>query len=113
MGYYYNYFGDHIFPIGIAFETVEEGDWSGTQTLTFGNPVAPTVTPVTTAPPAPATPTPTAAPTNPPQTPTAVPDQLDSQITDNLEKEVTFIRVLAVVAAALVTLFYMRRRTSQ
>lgn len=37
IGYSYAYYGDHahIMPIGINFKSVEESDWSSTQTFSF------------------------------------------------------------------------------
>ena len=69
IGYSFLYFGEHppIMPIGTNFESVEESDWSNTQTITISESQTQTPSPATT--PSTASPAPASTPYNePPQT---------------------------------------------
>jgi len=91
VGYSFAYYGEHahILPIGINFQSVEESDWSNTQTITIGESQAPTPSPA-------ATPTPT-----PYQEP---------RETDQTEVIVGAAIVVTVLGAGLGLLVYLIKR---
>jgi hypothetical protein len=48
IGYEYPYYGEHIFPLYTAFESLAESDWSGTQIITIPA-LTPSPTPATSS----------------------------------------------------------------